>query len=148
MHFVDLQRDATVADVCAGDRRRTALASSTSSATPPIGTGARPGPDLGRQRVGVIAAALGGPASRELGTTTFRPPYMPVAFAALAGRDRGDLFDPVRTTPIARLARRARRRVRERRPVEAPVVLPASRARTWTRRSLRECRAARDGRRR
>jgi sarcosine oxidase subunit alpha len=35
-----------------------------------------------------------------LGTTTFRPPYTPVAFAALAGRDRGALFDPVRTTAL------------------------------------------------
>ena len=36
----------------------------------------------------------------ELGTTTFRPPYVPVPFALLAGRDRGPLFDPVRETPI------------------------------------------------
>jgi sarcosine oxidase subunit alpha len=36
----------------------------------------------------------------DLGTTTFRPPYTPVAFAALAGRDRGHLHDPVRTTPL------------------------------------------------
>jgi sarcosine oxidase subunit alpha len=35
-----------------------------------------------------------------LGTTTFRPPYTPVSFAALAGRDRGALSDPVRTTAI------------------------------------------------
>ena len=28
------------------------------------------------------------------------PPYAPVLFAALAGRDRGDLFDPIRTTAI------------------------------------------------
>jgi sarcosine oxidase subunit alpha len=35
-----------------------------------------------------------------MGTTTFRPPYTPVAFAALAGRDRGALFDPERTTAL------------------------------------------------
>jgi sarcosine oxidase subunit alpha len=35
-----------------------------------------------------------------LGTTTFRPPYTPVAFAALAGRNRGARYDPERTTPI------------------------------------------------
>ena len=33
-------------------------------------------------------------------STTFRPPYVPVPFALLAGRDRGDASDPVRTTPI------------------------------------------------
>ncbi|HWM04130.1 MAG TPA: 2Fe-2S iron-sulfur cluster-binding protein [Actinophytocola sp.] len=32
--------------------------------------------------------------------TTFRPPYTPVPFAMLAGRDRGPLHDPARVTPI------------------------------------------------
>jgi len=35
-----------------------------------------------------------------VGLTTFRPPYTPVTFGVLAGERRGDLFDPVRTTPI------------------------------------------------
>jgi sarcosine oxidase subunit alpha len=35
-----------------------------------------------------------------LGTTTFRAPYTPVAYGALAGRDVGHLADPVRTTSI------------------------------------------------
>lgn len=35
-----------------------------------------------------------------VGLTTFRPPYTPVTFGALAGDRRGELFDPVRTTPI------------------------------------------------
>jgi sarcosine oxidase subunit alpha len=48
----------------------------------------------------VIAAALGGPGIETIGTTTYRAPYSPVSFAALAGRERGDLFDPERTTPI------------------------------------------------
>jgi len=36
----------------------------------------------------------------SVGTTTFRPPYSPVTFGALAGRDIGELADPVRMTPI------------------------------------------------
>ncbi|HLY00663.1 MAG TPA: glycine cleavage T C-terminal barrel domain-containing protein, partial [Roseiarcus sp.] len=36
----------------------------------------------------------------EVGLTTFRPPYTPVTFGAFAGPARGDLFDPVRRTPI------------------------------------------------
>jgi sarcosine oxidase subunit alpha len=48
---------------------------------------------------GVVAAALGRQVA-ELGTTTFRGPYTPVSFAALAGRSRGDLLDPVRITSI------------------------------------------------
>jgi sarcosine oxidase subunit alpha len=47
-----------------------------------------------------VAAELLGVHPGELGTTTFRPPYTPVSFALVAGRDRGALFDPVRVTPI------------------------------------------------
>ena len=39
----------------------------------------------------------------QVGLTTFRMPYTPVTFGIFAGYDRGDLFDPVRTTPIARV---------------------------------------------
>ena len=67
-----------------------------------------------------------------MGTTTFRPPYTPVAFAALAGRDRGALVRPRAHHGAARLACRTRRGVRGRRAVEAPAVLPAVRAKTWT----------------
>src|ERR671910_623451 len=34
------------------------------------------------------------------GAPPLPPPSLPVSFALLAGRDRGDLFDPVRVTPI------------------------------------------------
>jgi sarcosine oxidase subunit alpha len=36
----------------------------------------------------------------DIGLTTFRPPYTPVTFGALAGGSRGQLFDPVRKTAI------------------------------------------------
>jgi sarcosine oxidase subunit alpha len=36
----------------------------------------------------------------SVGLTTFRMPYTPVTFGALAGAARGALFDPVRKTPI------------------------------------------------
>jgi sarcosine oxidase, subunit alpha len=35
-----------------------------------------------------------------VGTTTFRPPYTPVTFGALAGHDRDLLIDPARRTPM------------------------------------------------
>jgi sarcosine oxidase subunit alpha len=35
----------------------------------------------------------------KVGLTTFRMPYTPVSFGSFAGISRGDLFDPVRTTP-------------------------------------------------
>jgi sarcosine oxidase subunit alpha len=36
----------------------------------------------------------------EVGHTTFRMPYLPVSFGALAGPARGELFNPVRCTPM------------------------------------------------
>ena len=35
----------------------------------------------------------------QVGLTTFRMPYTPVSFGSFAGFARGELFDPVRTTP-------------------------------------------------
>ncbi|WP_022704529.1 sarcosine oxidase subunit alpha family protein [Pseudorhodobacter ferrugineus] len=36
----------------------------------------------------------------QVGTTTFRPPYTPVTIGALAGEARGDVFQPLRRTPL------------------------------------------------
>ena len=35
-----------------------------------------------------------------VGTTTFRPPYTPVTLGALAGEARGEIFQPLRRTPM------------------------------------------------
>ena len=98
-HFVDLQRDATVADVYratgAGMRSVEHVKRHTT-----ISTGQDQGRTSGVAAGGVIAAALGLASPGELGSTTSRPPVVPVAFAVLAGRNRGALHDPVRTTPI------------------------------------------------
>jgi sarcosine oxidase subunit alpha len=45
-------------------------------------------------------------APHEVGTTTFRPPYTPVVFGALAGAHRAMQFDPVRRTPLHEWAER------------------------------------------
>jgi methylglutamate dehydrogenase subunit C len=45
-----------------------------------------------------IMAALTGRAIPDIGTTTFRPPYAPVAIAALASQHRGKHFRPTRLT--------------------------------------------------
>ncbi len=47
-----------------------------------------------------VAAEKLGKAIPEVGTTTFRPAYTPVTFGALAGREIGKRFDPVRTTAM------------------------------------------------
>jgi sarcosine oxidase subunit alpha len=97
-HFVDLQRDVTVADVWrstgAGMRGVEHVKRYTS-----LGTANDQGKTSGVNAIGVIAEALGGSLG-EIGTTAYRAPYTPIAFAALAGRERGELFDPERTTSI------------------------------------------------
>lgn len=97
-HFVDLQRDVTVADVMratgAGLRSVEHVKRYTTA-----GTGHDQGKTSGVLTSGVVAHALGVDVS-ELGTTTFRAPYLPVSFATLAGRDRGALHDPVRVTAL------------------------------------------------
>ncbi|MGY2744134.1 sarcosine oxidase subunit alpha family protein [Arthrobacter sp. UYCu723] len=103
-HFVDFQRDQSVADVLrstgAGMRSVEHIKRYTS-----ISTANDQGKTSGVNAIGVIAAALrtAGEASRgigDIGTTTYRAPFAPVAFAALAGRQRGELFDPARLTSI------------------------------------------------
>ncbi|MEM9798306.1 MAG: sarcosine oxidase subunit alpha family protein [Pseudomonadota bacterium] len=37
----------------------------------------------------------------DVGTTTFRPPYTPITIGTLAGEARGELFQPVRQTPMS-----------------------------------------------
>ncbi|WP_426998403.1 sarcosine oxidase subunit alpha family protein [Pseudarthrobacter sp. N5] len=107
-HFVDFQRDQSVADVLrstgAGLRSVEHIKRYTS-----ISTANDQGKTSGVNAIGVIAAALkhGGADSAEgtrgigeIGTTAYRAPFTPVAFAALAGRQRGELFDPARVTSI------------------------------------------------
>lgn len=96
--FVDLQRDATVADLArAVGAGMTSMEHIKRYTT--IGTAHDQGKTSGVIASGITAELLGRPIE-DLGTTTFRPPYTPVAFAALAGRARGRLFDPERTTAL------------------------------------------------
>ncbi|GAA1873591.1 sarcosine oxidase subunit alpha family protein [Paeniglutamicibacter psychrophenolicus] len=98
-HFVDFQRDQTVADVLrsvgAGMRSVEHVKRYTS-----ISTANDQGKTSGVNAIGVIASALDINDVAGIGTTAFRAPYTPVAFAALAGRERGELFDPARLTSI------------------------------------------------
>ena len=47
-----------------------------------------------------VAAGALGRAVPTVGLTTFRPPYTPTSFGALAGMAKDGLFQPTRTTPI------------------------------------------------
>ncbi|WP_328745321.1 sarcosine oxidase subunit delta family protein [Streptomyces sp. NBC_00285] len=96
--FVDLQRDVTVDDLTRATGTGMRSVEHTKRYTT-AGTANDQGKTSGVLASGVVAQLLGVDVS-ALGTTTFRPPYTPVSFAALAGRDRGALHDPVRTTAL------------------------------------------------
>ncbi|MGW6912031.1 sarcosine oxidase subunit alpha family protein [Streptomyces sp. NPDC054940] len=96
--FVDLQRDVTVDDLARATGAGMRSVEHTKRYTT-AGTANDQGKTSGVLASGVVAELLGVDIS-ALGTTTFRPPYIPVSFAALAGRDRGALSDPIRTTAL------------------------------------------------
>jgi sarcosine oxidase subunit alpha len=99
-HYVDMQRDQTVADVLDAVQHDLRSVEHIKRATY-IGTALDQGRTSGVLTAAIVNQALGaGPDAQ--GPTSARPPYTPVSFAALAGPDRGYLFDPARVTPIQR----------------------------------------------
>src|ERR1700674_566487 len=97
-HFVDLERDVTVADVrralCTGMQSVEHVKRFTT-----IGTGSEQGKTAGINETAIVATQLGQPVG-TVGVTTFRPPYVPASFALMAGRNPGDLLQPIRGTAI------------------------------------------------
>ncbi|UXY25648.1 sarcosine oxidase subunit alpha family protein [Streptomyces sp. HUAS TT20] len=96
--FVDLQRDVTVDDLARATGAGLRSVEHTKRYTT-AGTANDQGRTGGVLASGVVAELLGVDIS-ALGLPTFRPPYTPVSFATLAGRDRGALHDPVRVTAL------------------------------------------------
>ncbi|MEU2236442.1 sarcosine oxidase subunit delta family protein [Streptomyces vietnamensis] len=96
--FVDLQRDVTVDDLARATGAGLRSVEHTKRYTT-AGTANDQGKTGGVLASGIVAELLGVDVS-ALGLPTFRPPYTPVSFATLAGRDRGALSDPIRTTAL------------------------------------------------
>ena len=96
--FIDLHNDVTAADIALAAREGFAAIEHVKRYTT-LGMGTDQGKTGNVTGLAVLAAALG-QSIAATGTTTFRPPYVPVAFGLLAGRARGSLADPVRETPM------------------------------------------------
>jgi len=104
--YIDLQRDTTLHDL------RRAVGAGLSSIEhikryTTIGTAHDQGKTSGMLTIGALCQlnnlAQGGKSGlspADVGNLSFRPPYVPVPFAALAGRERGLLSDPIRITPL------------------------------------------------
>ncbi len=96
--FVDMREDVCAADIgIAVDEGFESIELVKRYTT--LGMGVDQGRLSGINGMGIVAAALQADIP-SVGTTKFRPPYSPVSFGALAGRDIGELFAPVRKTPI------------------------------------------------
>ena len=97
-HFVDFQNDVTAADIGLAAREGYVSVEHSKRYTT-AGMGTDQGKTSNVNALTLLAAVRDAPVS-DVGTTTFRPPYTPVTFGALAGRDIGPFFAPVRRTPM------------------------------------------------
>ena len=96
--FVDFQNDVTAKDLKLATREGFRSIEHVKRYTT-TGMATDQGKTSNMNALAIVAADLG-KSIPEVGLTTFRNPYTPVTFGALAGASRGDLFDPVRKTPI------------------------------------------------
>lgn len=96
--FVDFQNDVTAAAIELACREGFQSIEHIKRYTA-MGFGTDQG-KLGNINGMAIAAKVQDKSIPEVGTTVFRPNYTPVAFGAIVGRDRADLFDPERYTPL------------------------------------------------
>ncbi|MEM7774338.1 MAG: sarcosine oxidase subunit alpha family protein [Pseudomonadota bacterium] len=96
--FVDLQNDVTSKDLQLAVREGYVSVEHAKRYTT-LGMGTDQGKTSSLNGFGVLAGALGKPIA-DVGVTTFRPPFKPVPFGAVAGQHVGDHFHPRRTTPM------------------------------------------------
>ena len=96
--FVDFQNDVTVKDLKLATREGFRSIEHIKRYTT-TGMATDQGKTSNMNALAIVAETLAKPIP-EVGLTTFRNPYTPVTFGAIAGAARGDLFDPVRKTAI------------------------------------------------
>ena len=96
--FVDYQNDATAKDIKLALREGFRSIEHVKRYTT-TGMGTDQGKLGNMHALGIIAETAGVKVG-ELGTTTFRPPYTPLTFGTIVGRNVGEYFDVFRKTPI------------------------------------------------
>jgi sarcosine oxidase subunit alpha len=96
--WLDYQNDVKVSDVQLAAREGYQSVEHTKRYTT-LGMATDQGKLSNINGLAVLADALGADIP-QVGTTTFRPPYTPVTIGALAGEARGEIFQPLRRTPM------------------------------------------------
>jgi len=100
--FVDFQNDVTVKDIALADREGFSAVEHLKRYTT-LGMATDQGKIANVSGLAILAE-LSGRSIPDVGTTTYRPPYVPVSFGAMAGHHRGRDFRPIRLTPSHRWA--------------------------------------------
>jgi len=96
--FVDFQNDVTVKDIAQAHQEGYQSVEHLKRYTT-LGMGTDQGKTSNINALAIMAG-LRDVTIPEAGTTTFRPPYSPVALGAIAGRSVGHHFRPVRLSPL------------------------------------------------
>jgi methylglutamate dehydrogenase subunit C len=95
--FVDFQNDVTTADIALAEREGFRSVEHLKRYTT-LGMATDQGRIGGVTGLAILAELVNRPIP-QVGTTTYRPPYTPVALGALAGHHRGEDFRPTRLPP-------------------------------------------------
>ena len=95
--FVDFQNDVTVKDIKLANQEGYSSVEHLKRYTT-LGMATDQGKVSNVTGLAILAEASGRPIP-EVGTTTYRPPYVPVSFGAMTGHHRGRDFRPIRLTP-------------------------------------------------
>jgi sarcosine oxidase, subunit alpha len=95
--FVDWQHDVTTRDLALATREGFQSIEHVKRYTT-TGMATDQGKTSNLNAMAIVAKHLD-VALPKVGLTTFRMPFTPISFGSMAGISRGDLFDPVRTTP-------------------------------------------------
>jgi sarcosine oxidase, subunit alpha len=96
--WVDLRHDVTVADIELSVRENFTAVEHIKRHTT-LGMSVDQG-KLGQAPAVDVIARARDLAPSELGHTTFRPPFVPVTLGTMVGRNIGDLYAPIRRTPL------------------------------------------------
>ncbi len=97
-HFIDFQNDVTAADLHLAHREGYVSVEHLKRYTT-TGMGTDQGKTSNVTALAILAELQQAPIP-AVGTTTFRPPYTPVTFGAIAGRNIGPFMDPARLTAM------------------------------------------------
>ncbi|MFL2823474.1 MAG: sarcosine oxidase subunit alpha family protein [Paracoccaceae bacterium] len=96
--FLDFQNDVKVTDIRLAAREGFESVEHTKRYTT-LGMATDQGKLSNIPGISILAKNLG-KSIPEVGTTTFRPPYIPISLGSIGGAEKGNLFKPIRKTPM------------------------------------------------